>query len=128
MDVFQTPGAFSWAELTTSDPAAAAAFYGELFGWTIAPPNEAMGGYRVAKIGEAMIAGISAPMPGAPAAPPCWGSYITVTDADQTAQRCSALGGKVLVPPMDVPTVGRMTVLQDPQGAVISAMAYSAPA
>ena len=34
MDAFKTPGAFSWNELTTTDPASAAAFYGKLFGWT----------------------------------------------------------------------------------------------
>ena len=128
MDVFKTTGAFSWAELTTSDPAAAAVFYGELFGWTVAPPDPAMGGYRVVKIGEIGIAGITGPMPGAPAVPPHWGSYITVPDADHTAQRCSALGGKVLAAPFDIPNVGKMTVLQDPQGAVLSAIAYSMPA
>jgi predicted enzyme related to lactoylglutathione lyase len=52
--------------------------------------------------------------------------YITVDNADASAEKCTALGGKVLVPPMDVPTVGRMAVLQDPQGAVFSVMTYSA--
>jgi predicted enzyme related to lactoylglutathione lyase len=50
-----------------------------------------------------------------------------VADADQSAGRCAALGGNVLVPPMDIPTVGRMAVLQDPQGAVISVIAYAMP-
>ena len=127
MDVFKTPGAFSWSELTTTDPAAAAAFYGELFGWTVEPPNEAMGGYRVIKVGDPAVGGITGTMPGAPPMPPHWGCYITVADADQSAGRCAALGGNVLVPPMDIPTVGRMAVLQDPQGAVISVIAYAMP-
>jgi predicted enzyme related to lactoylglutathione lyase len=125
MEVFKTHGAFSWMELMTPDPAAAAAFYGELFGWKVAEPNAQMGGYRVVSIGDAGIAGISAPMPGSPPMPPHWGGYVTVTNVDQTAERCTALGGKVLVPAMDIPTVGRMAVLQDPQGAVISAITYS---
>lgn len=124
MDVFKTPGAFSWSELTTPDPAAAASFYGQLFGWQIAEPQAEMGGYRVVSLGDAMIAGISAPFPGAPAAPPNWGCYVTVSNADDTAAKCVALGGKTLVAPMDVPGVGRMAVLQDPQGAVLSVMAY----
>jgi uncharacterized protein len=127
MEVFQTPGAISWCELTTSDPAAAADFYGQLFGWNVQPPNEAMGGYRVVNVGEAGIGGIMAKPEGAPPAPPHWGCYVTVRSADETAQRCLALGGKVLVPAMDIPNVGRMVVLQDPQGAVISAIAYPAP-
>ncbi|KPF50911.1 glyoxalase [beta proteobacterium AAP121] len=125
MDVFKTHGAFSWSELTTPDPAAAAAFYGELFGWSVKAPDPNMADYRVASLGETMVAGICAPFPDAPPAPPHWGAYVTVDNADASAAKCAALGGKVLVPPMDVPTVGRMAVLQDPQGAVFSVMTYS---
>jgi hypothetical protein len=63
--------------------------------------------------------------PDAPPMPPAWGAYVTVDDVDATLAKCSALGGKVLVPPMDVPTVGRMAVIQDPQGATISVIAYA---
>lgn len=125
MDVYKTHGAFSWSELTTPDPAAAAAFYGQLFGWTVKDPDATMGDYRVASVGETMVAGLCAPFPGAPPAPPHWGVYITVEDADASAARCVSLGGKTLVAPMDVPTVGRMAVLQDPQGAVFCVMAYA---
>ena len=47
MDPFNTQGAFSWNELTTSDPAGAAAFYRELFGWRIDEMNMGTGPYRV---------------------------------------------------------------------------------
>jgi predicted enzyme related to lactoylglutathione lyase len=127
MDVFKTPGAFSWSELTTTDPAAAAEFYCKLFGWTVKPPDAAMGGYRVVAIGEQGIAGITGTPPGAPAMPPHWGAYVTVADIDQTCGLCESLGGKVIVPAMEVPGVGRMAVLMDPQGAMISAFAYAMP-
>jgi predicted enzyme related to lactoylglutathione lyase len=127
MDVFKTPGAFSWSELLTTDPAAAAGFYSKLFGWTVKEPNAAMGGYRVVNVGEQDVAGIMELPAGGPAMPPHWGCYVTVADADQTSALCLTLGGKVLVPAMDVPGVGRMVVLQDPQGAVISAIAYAMP-
>ncbi len=127
MDLFKTPGAFSWSELTTTDPAAAAEFYGQLFGWMVKPPDANMGGYRVVCVGEQGVAGIIAMQPGAPAAPPHWGSYITVADIDQTSALCASLGGQVLVPPMDIPGVGRMAVFMDPQGAVISAITYAMP-
>ena len=42
--------------------------------------------------------------------------------------RHAELGGQVLMPPMDIPTVGRMAVLKDPLGAVISAITYTAGA
>ena len=57
---------------------------------------------------------------------PNWGCYVTAADVNATLVRCTSLGGKTLVPPMDVPGVGRMAVLQDPQGAVLNVMAYSA--
>jgi uncharacterized protein len=82
------------------------------------------GEYHVAKLGEASIAGLMAPVPGAPPAPPHWGVYITVDNVETTVARCGELGGKTLVPAMDVPGVGRMAVLQDPQGAVFCVMAY----
>jgi predicted enzyme related to lactoylglutathione lyase len=125
MDVFKTPGAFSWSELVTPDPAAAADFYGKLFGWNVKAPDEAMGGYRVVNVGEQGVAGIMAIPKDGPPMPPHWGSYVTVQDVDQTLARCNSLGGKVLMPAMDIPGVGRMAVFQDPQGAVLSVIAYS---
>ena len=35
MDVYKTHGAFSWSELMTTAPAAAAVLHGKLFGWTV---------------------------------------------------------------------------------------------
>jgi predicted enzyme related to lactoylglutathione lyase len=128
MEAFRTHGAFSWSELTTSDPAAAAEFYGKLLGWQVKAPDATMGGYRVINNGDAGIGGITSPFPGAPAAPPHWGFYVTVDKVDELAARCTELGGKVLVPPMDIPNVGRMVVIQDPQGAVINLITYNLPA
>jgi predicted enzyme related to lactoylglutathione lyase len=56
--------------------------------------------------------------------PPMWGTYVTVDDVDLTARTAEQLGAKILVPPMDIPTVGRFCVIQDPQGAVINAITY----
>jgi predicted enzyme related to lactoylglutathione lyase len=126
MDVFKTHGAFSWTELTTTDPKAAAEFYGGLFGWSVRDMGEAMGHYGVVHIGDKGVGGIMGHPPGAPAMPPRWGCYVTVDHCDTTLARCVALGGKVLVPAMDIPTVGRMAVIQDPQGATLSVIQYLA--
>ena len=124
MDAYKTHGAFSWNELMTTDPAAAAAFYGKLFGWGVQTMDMGTGPYIVVKAGETSVGGIMAMPPDAAAMPPAWGCYVTVDNVDQTLARCSELGGKTLVPPMDIPGVGRMAVLQDPQGAVVSVMTY----
>lgn len=123
-DVYKTPGAFSWNELMTGDPDAAAGFYGRLFGWRFETMNMGMP-YQVIKAGDTSVGGIMGKPPGAEGMPPMWGGYVTVADADATAKRCTELGGKVLHGPTDIPTVGRFVVLQDPQGAVINAIAYS---
>ncbi len=122
-DIYRTPGAFSWNELMTSDPEAAAAFYGDLFGWTFETMDMGMP-YRVIKAGGTSVGGLMGKPPGGESMPPVWGSYVTVVDADATAQRCAELGGQVLHGPVDIPTVGRFVVLQDPQGAVVNAIAY----
>ncbi len=128
MDPFQTPGAFSWCELTTTDPAAAAEFYKSCFGWTIEPMDMGMP-YNVLKVGESAIGGIMGTPPGAPAGmPPMWAAYVTVPDVDALAGKVEAMGGKVMVPPTDIPTVGRFAVIQDPQGAMLSVIAYAMPA
>lgn len=129
MEVFKTHGAFSWSELLTTDPQKAADFYAKLFGWKIevmpmpggagdAPP------YHVIKTRSAddAIGGLMvSPQPGMP---PAWGIYVTVDNVDETVAQAKAMGGKVLMEIMEVPTVGRMATIQDPQGAVINVITY----
>jgi uncharacterized protein len=118
------PGVFSWCELMTTDVEAAKKFYTQLLGWTT--DDVAMEGmhYTVIKAGGTEIGGMMPIPPQNPGMPPCWGTYITVDDVDATARRAEQLGAKALVPPTDIPNVGRFYVFQDPQGAVISAITY----
>lgn len=125
MDAFKTHGAFSWNELMTSDPVAAANFYRQLFGWDIEIQTMGPGPYRVAKVEGAAIGGIMGMPPGAAEGMvPTWGCYLTVDNADETAGECGALGGRVLMAPTDIPGVGRFAVLQDPQGAIFNVVEY----
>ena len=97
MDVYKTPGAFSWNELMTTDPAAAGAFYAGLFGWAMKNMDMGTGPYHVASIGDTQVAGIMGMVPGGPPMPPAWGCYITVDNVDETLAKCTALGGQTLV-------------------------------
>ena len=45
-----------------------------------------------------------------------------VDDVDDCAKQTEALGGEVLVPPHDVPDVGRVCAVSDPTGAVVHFM------
>jgi predicted enzyme related to lactoylglutathione lyase len=51
--------------------------------------------------------------------PPHWNLYVTVASVDESARRAQELGGTLLVPPFDVMDAGRMSVVQDPTGAII---------
>lgn len=129
MDAYRTQGAFSWNELMTTDPDAALAFYGALLGWTTQKMPMPDGDYHVVRVGETSVGGVMAMPPGAKAGgmPPAWGSYVTVTDVDATARKATELGGKVVHGPHDIPGVGRMAVIVDPQGAALNVIAYSMP-
>jgi uncharacterized protein len=121
---FKQHGAFSWCELMTTDVDAAKTFYTKLFGWETEAMTMPGMTYTVVKAGGKGIGGIMTIPKEAKGAPPMWGSYVTVDDVDKTAQTAKQLGAKILVPPTDIPTVGRFCVIQDPQGAVINAITY----
>jgi predicted enzyme related to lactoylglutathione lyase len=124
-DPFKQHGAFSWSELMTTDVDGAKKFYAELFGWETEDMDMGDMNYTVVKVGGDGVGGIMTTPPQAAGIPPNWGVYVTVDDVDATAKKAEKLGGKILVPPTDIPTVGRFSVLQDLQGAVISAITYT---
>ena len=115
-------GRFVWHELSTTDPEAAKAFYTALIGWEAKPMEGSDPPYTVFGLGEAMLGGLVKLPPEAAAngAPPHWLGYVTVPDVDATTARAKELGATDLVPPMDIPNMGRFSVLKDPQGAVIA--------
>jgi len=55
-----------------------------------------------------------------PDAPAAWTTYVSVDDADKSAELASDAGGRVLLEPFDVLTVGRMAIILDPVGAAIA--------
>jgi uncharacterized protein len=121
-DQFRQQGACSWFELTTTNVRGAESFYDRLFGWST-EPWDGTGQYTLIKVAGREIGGMKA-APASEAPPVNWGVYITVTDVDETARKAAELGGKLLVPPTDIPRVGRFCVIEDPQGAVIRAITY----
>ncbi|WP_322770660.1 VOC family protein [Frankia sp. Cr1] len=110
------PGAFCWNELDTRDLSAAKAFYPAVFGWAV-DDSGAQGGpmeyYEWKRDGET-IAGMMPMPPNIPAeVPSFWLTYFAVTDTDAAVTEAQALGGSLLMPPMDIPT-GRFAVLAGP--------------
>jgi predicted enzyme related to lactoylglutathione lyase len=110
-------GVPAWVDLGVPDIGKAIAFYSSLFGWQIEPGPPEAGGYSIAQLRGRAVAGLGPQMnPG----PPYWTTYVSVDSADDAVARAKAAGGNVLMEPMDVMDAGRMAVIQDPVGAVIS--------
>ena len=108
------PGVPCWIDTSQPDPAAAAEFYGALFGWEVAEiPGAA--GYRTIANGGRSNGGIF-PMDDRQAA---WLPYFGHEDVDRLLGDIDRLGGRVLSGPMEMPA-GRIAVLSDPQGAAFA--------
>lgn len=118
-----THGNFVWHELMTKDPEAALKFYGELFGWKYKTGEMGPMKYHEIMVGERPIGGITGTM--GPGQPSAWHAYVTVANVDAAVQRATAQGGKVQMPPMDIPGTGRFAMLADPSGAVIAPFTYT---
>jgi predicted enzyme related to lactoylglutathione lyase len=106
----------SWNELTTSDPAAAREFYGELFGWSsdeFMPMGE-LGEYRFFAHGGTTIGALCQPMPGGSAK---WRYYIRVPSIAKAVDAVKQNGGTVSVGPHEVPGGDHIVIGNDPQGA-----------
>ncbi|HWO19311.1 MAG TPA: VOC family protein [Kofleriaceae bacterium] len=104
----------------STDVDASVRFYAETFGWTTEAMKMPDGvDYTVLKVGAIPVAGIMKHlMPGAPA---FWTGAVAVDDVDAAASRAAAAGGKVLMPPIDLGTMGRWAGLADRQGALLYA-------
>jgi uncharacterized protein len=113
------PGAFCWMELLTSDAKATARFYSDLFGWT-AKESTVDNSYTEFWQGESPVGGQMPIKPEWGRVPPHWTVYWQVEDVDATTKKATSLGARVLSGPQDIPTVGRFSSLQDPQGASFS--------
>ncbi len=115
------PGSFCWLELGTSDAKAARQFYTGLFGWTVKENDMGeMGTYYIFQKNGSDAAAMYQITPEMEGMPPNWMSYVAVESADAATEKAKSLGANVINGPFDVAEHGRMTVLQDPQGAMFA--------
>lgn len=112
-------GRFCWYELFTSDPAAAQTFYTEVAGWKTEDWEGGEMPYTMWMTEHGPVGGVMKLPPEAvdAGAPPHWIAYLATPDAEATIARTKELGGSVVWGPTDVPSVGTVAGLSDPQGA-----------
>ena len=113
------PNQFFWHELLTTDTKAAQKFYGDVVGWTAQDAGVGGQAYTVFNARGQGVGGMMAITPdmAAHGARPGWLGYISVDDVDKTVSRIVQEGGKVHVPPQEVPGTIRFAMVADPQGA-----------
>jgi hypothetical protein len=113
-------GTLCWTELATSDEKGAQDFYSSLFGWKAETMPMEQFQYTIFKNGEQSAGGMYTITEQMKGMPPNWTVYFAVADCDQSVQTAQAAGANVLVPPTDIPEVGRFATLTDPQGATFA--------
>jgi predicted enzyme related to lactoylglutathione lyase len=117
------PGTFCWVELATTDANAAKSFYSQLFDWKFKdnPVSPEMV-YTMVQLDGKDVGGLYQMTPDmtGQGIPPNWLSYVSVKSADETTEKAKTGGATVLNGPFDVFTIGRMSVIKDPTGAVFA--------
>jgi predicted enzyme related to lactoylglutathione lyase len=115
-------GRFSWYDLMTPDPDAAKAFYTEIAGWGTDVWEGGENPYVMFTNNQKPLGGVMSLPPElvAQQIPPHWITYVYTPDIAGTCAKAEELGGKIMHPVTDIPTVGKFAVLADPQGAVIA--------
>ncbi len=118
------PSSVYWNELLTTEPAVVEPFYMQLLGWQKETLDLGSAEYVIFRNGDQSAAGMQ---PGGADVPPYWLTYFGVDDCDAASRKTQDLGGSVLVDPQDIPAVGRVAVLVDPQSAVFAILQVASP-
>jgi uncharacterized protein len=123
-------GRLLWYELMTSDLAAAERFYTAVVGWGTSPFDGSPTPYTMwMRDGQVPVGGAMTLPPdlSSRGVPPHWMMYVGAERLEDLVADAERLGGGVLSPVIDVPEVGRMQTLKDPQGAAFSLYQPSTP-
>ncbi len=122
-------GRFLWHELLTSDTEGAQAFYQPLIGWDTTVWDQTGQPYTMWTLADQPKGGLMELAAEAQAqdAPPHWLMYVGVPDVDSAVEQAQQLGADTRREPFDIPTVGRIGILADPQGAVFAVFTPADP-
>lgn len=120
VEVKYEPGSLCWNELACQDTEKALPFYQQLFDWRTETMDFGNTKYTNFFKDDVHVGGMLQMTEEWGETPSHWMTYFSVGDCDKSAADVEALGGKVCVPPTDLPNIGRFAVINDPQGATFS--------
>jgi len=123
------PGSLTWCQLNVPMGATdkEKGFYGGAFGWGFRDDPMPMGAAYTTWMAGSERRGGMMPMPPGEPHPAHWLAYFATGDVDETTGKAIDLGAVPMVPPTDIPGVGRFAVIQDPQGANFALVKFSGP-
>jgi predicted enzyme related to lactoylglutathione lyase len=123
-------GRFCWYDLMTSNPDGAKAFYTKIVGWGTDIWEGGEQPYLMFTNADTPLGGVMSLPPELveQKVPPHWLTYIYTPDVSESCAKAEKLGGKVMYPATDIPTVGTFAVLADPQGAVFAVFSSASEA
>lgn len=120
-EIVNEPGAYTWAELAVRDVPTAKTFYSAMFGWTFEADDTDIHGepYTNIVLSGRTIGGLMPIGESWGEVPPFWGAYLGIDDLDAALEKTTKLGGKIVMPPIEIPK-GRFAGILDPSGAMIT--------
>ena len=111
--------------INADDTPRARAFYEAVFGWTFTPWGPP-GFYQTRSSGAGHMGALQGRRDIGGAKMPGMELSFGVEDIEATMTAIEANGGKVLMPPFHIETVGRLIFFQDTEGNIAGAMQYEA--
>lgn len=110
-----------WHELNTWEPEVALAFYHRTLGWEfehqLLPDGDS---YWIAQLEGSPVGGVYALRePEYQGIPSHWMTYLAVADITQAERSTVFAGGEVCRPTVNVPGVGKLSIVSDSTGAII---------
>lgn len=114
-------GTIIWSELMTTEVEKAKAFYGKALGLSFQSFGDSSPGYWLATLDDRPVWGLM-DMTLRPGGPTGWFTYMAVDDVDSRVKAALEAGAELCMPVFEVPSVGRIAILQDPTGAIIGWM------
>lgn len=118
------PGTLVWTEQMSTDAEASRNFYSKLFDWGVQLHEMGPMTYTVFLRGEMPAGGLMQITPDMGRMPSNWLPYFGSDNVDATTAKAVELGGTAIMPPADIPNVGRFSVIQDPQGATFGLLKF----
>jgi predicted enzyme related to lactoylglutathione lyase len=110
------PSPVVFFQIATADPAAARAFYGQLFDWEFSETGNPVTPISINPKGPADFDPNGSFLQLPPGAPPFVGIFVRVDDLGATVAKAEGLGAKVVLPITETAGGTHLAIIRGPEG------------